>query len=228
MQDRQFEESLPSSKEQTPSVLPLWFIPTHAPLQAITAKEEQWANQLPKNRGRQYHHSRGYVRAALSKLWELPALEIPLYSPPGKAPELSKGWGNISFSHCNDALLIGWSPNSIGVDLERLDRPIRAKQIMQRFFSEEENNVLNALNEHELRLEVIKKWVIKEAAIKWQRGNIAGNISQWQADTTSTLIINKAMNLTTNLYTINHFSWQIAIAYDARFHRPPIIICQID
>ena len=39
--------------------------------------------KLSNNRALQYAYSRGYVREALSHILEIPALEIPLDSPPG-------------------------------------------------------------------------------------------------------------------------------------------------
>ena len=58
----------------------------------------------------------------------LDPLKIPLKADPGKPPLLEKGWGHISMSHCSDALLVGWSLEKIGVDLETL-RPDQAKYI---------------------------------------------------------------------------------------------------
>ena len=93
-----------------------------APLKTISSTEQIWALELSGKRSREYQHSRGYIRQALSELWQIPALNIPLYAPPGKSPQLSEGWGHISMSHCCDALFIGWSPKRIGVDIERIDR----------------------------------------------------------------------------------------------------------
>ena len=69
-----------------------------------------------------YHFSRGCIRDVISKMKDLDPLHIPLTADPGKPPLLEEGWGHISISPCSDALLIGWSSEKIGVDIERKDR----------------------------------------------------------------------------------------------------------
>ena len=192
MLNRQSAMSLPKSEREIPRVLGIWFFPTQSSLKPITRKEKEWSLQLSTNRSRQYHHSRGCVREALSQVWRMPALKIPLFSPPSKAPELPNGWGNISFSHCCDGLLVGWSPNRIGVDIERADRLFNAEKITNRYFSKQENNTLNNLNQEDLRSAVLEKWVIKEAAIKWQRGSILKDFSKWNLYTNSKQAIHQS------------------------------------
>ena len=94
----------------TTSVLPLWLFPINSPLKEISSKEENIAKSLPPNRSQQYRHARGYVRFALSQYLRIDPLEIPLKSPPGKAPKLDKELGYVSFSHSIDSLIIAWSP----------------------------------------------------------------------------------------------------------------------
>ena len=57
--------------------LALWFVPINSSLKPISEKELNWKIKLSKNRFFQFHHSRGYVREALSNLWGIEALEIP-------------------------------------------------------------------------------------------------------------------------------------------------------
>ncbi len=198
----------------------------HAPLKPITKTETKWAHQLPTKRSRQFQHSRGYVRKALSEMWDMQALEIPLHAEPGKPPELSPGWGNISFSHCSDGLLIGWSPKQIGVDIERADRSFKANQIQMRYFSETEKQDLMDLKPEVLRAEVLKKWVIKEAAIKWQKGNLANDISQWIFCEDTHVAVHQSLGFQTNLQFLHYYNWYLAIAYNATLHKNPMIICQ--
>ena len=155
----------------------------------------------------------------------MPALEIPLFSPPSKAPDLPNGWGNISFSHCFDGLLVGWSPNKIGVDIERADRLFNAEKITNRYFSKQENNSLSNLNQEELRSAVLEKWVIKEAAIKWQRGSLAVNLSQWKFCKSSNLAVHESLGYKTGMYRLQYKFWYIAIAYDEKLHKEMPIIC---
>ncbi len=127
---------------QTSRLLPLWLFPLDSPLKEISSKEEKVANLLSYNRAKEYKYARGYTRFALSELFKIKPLDIPLFSSPGKAPLLENGLGHLSFSHCSDALLIGWSPSPLGIDIERSDRTISAERIVKRFFNKEEKNNL--------------------------------------------------------------------------------------
>ncbi len=210
------------------SLLALWFFPMQAPLKPITQKEARYAEQFSTKRSMQFHHSRGYVREALSELWKVPALEIPLQAAPGKAPKLAKGWGNVSFSHCSDGLFIGWSPKRIGVDLERADRCFKAEQVTKRYFSEQEKKDLSHLNQEELRAAVLQKWVIKEAAIKWQRGKLAADFSKWSFCEKSHLAIHQSLGHKVGLHRIQFNSWYMAVAFDKKIHTNPPIICKFN
>jgi len=119
------------------------------------------------------------MRQLLAGLLRVDPLALPLEAPPGAPPRLAPGWGYVSLSHCADALLVGWSPVRIGVDLERRDRNVPAEALARRFFVEEERNQLQGLDQEGLREAVLGLWVIKEAAIKWQRGSVARDLSQW-------------------------------------------------
>jgi len=223
--NRQFVESLPRIEATKPSVLALWFFPTQAKLKPITKYEAEWADQLPIERSRQYQHARGYVRNALSEIWEVPALEIPLNAPPGKSPELLDGWGNISFSHCCDGLFIGWSPSRIGVDIERTDRAFQADRLTKRFFSKAEKEALSHLSGEDLRSAVLKQWVVKEAAIKWQRGKLAVDISQWSLCKKSNQAIHQSLGHEVGMHSFCYKSWYMAVAFDSHIHDYPPIIC---
>ena len=85
---------------------------------------------------------------------------------PGKAPKLDNNLGYISFSHCKDALLIGWSAAKIGIDLERSDRKLAASQLANRFFTKEEPQRIQQLRGSKLNSNVLENWVLKEAVIK--------------------------------------------------------------
>ncbi len=226
MLNHQLEVSLPTIESNESSVLALWFFPIQAPLQPITKAEIKWASQLGPKRSRQYQHSRGYVRKVLSEMWNIPVLEVPLHAAPGKPPELAAGWGNISFSHCCDRLLIGWSPERIGVDIERKDRSFKASQIQMRYFSEADKKDLIQFQAKALHTEVLKKWVIKEAAIKWQKGNLASDLSQWRFLKEQEIVFHQSLGFNINLNLLHYEDWYIAIAFNKKIHKKPPIICQ--
>ena len=197
----------------------------HIPLKPITLEEEKYAYKLSPKRSRQYLHSRGYVREALSAVWDVPALEIPLDAPPGKAPKLEKGWGHVSFSHCCDALLIAWSPRAIGVDIERGDRAFKAHQVSKRYFSEEDNKLLDGLEGDKLRSAVLKEWVKKEAAIKWQGGRLSRDLRKWYFGNQSDLAIHKISGYKVGFDSFYYNDWYLAVVFNNKIHSNPLIIC---
>ena len=108
-------------------------------LLAISKEEKKWVQKLTPTRGLIYHFSRGCLRHVMSNITGSDPLDIPLKADPGEPPLLAEGWGNISMSNCADALLIGWSPGKIGVDIERKDRQFLAYKLSKRFFTQYEN-----------------------------------------------------------------------------------------
>ena len=195
------------------------------PLKPISPQERIWAEQLPAKRSRQYQLSRGCLRDALSQLSGTPPLEIPINAAPGQAPVLAKGYGYISLSHCCDALLIGWSPLQLGIDLEREDRALSTVALVNRYFNKEEKQQLKSLKGEELRCEVLHQWLIKEASIKWQRGNIAADLKQWRYQKDSQSSVHKMLGEKLHIMLINYDKWSMAVASNEVLTNKDSIIC---
>ena len=161
----------------------------------------------------------------MSNMAGLDPLAVPLKAAPGKPPLLEKGWGHISISHCTDALLIGWSSEKIGVDIESNDRKFNAHKLSKRFFTKCENREIEDMTSSQAKEEVLKRWVIKEAAIKWHSGKIANNLSQWIWENKSSFAYHKKLGHKIKVYEQNHDQWTYAIAIDedSSIHKP--IIC---
>ena len=87
-----------------------------------TIEEIKTAKNLTKLRSKIFLETRAYLRQSLSTLFDLDPLEIPINAQPGEPPSLPSGMGNISLSHCKDAIIIVWHKNKIGIDIERIDR----------------------------------------------------------------------------------------------------------
>jgi phosphopantetheinyl transferase len=138
----------------------------------------------------------------------------PVKADPGKQPLLAEGWGHISMSHCSDALLIGWSKERIGVDIERKNRKFQANKLSKRFFTQYENCEIENLTPVQAKQLVLKRWVIKEAAVKWQRGKIANNINQWIWKNKSSFAYHKKLGHKVKVYEQIHDQWIYAIALD--------------
>jgi len=190
----------------------------------ISSEEKKWVQKLAPSRGLIYHFSRGCLRHVMSSVTSLGPLEIPLKADPGSPPLLAEGWGHISMSHCSDALLIGWSSGKIGVDIERKDRQFQAHKLSKRFFTQYENWEIKNLTAIQAEEIILKRWVVKEAAIKWQNGKIANNINQWCWKNQSEFAYNKELGHKVKVYQRIHDKWTFAIALDKdSIIRQPII-----
>ena len=161
----------------------------------------------------------------MSSMTGLDPLDIPLKADPGEPPSLAEGLGHVSMSHFSDALLIGWSSAKIGVDIERKDRQFQSHKLSKRFFSEDENCEIKNLTPSQAKELVLKRWVIKEAAIKWQSGKIATNINQWIWENKSSFAYHKKLGYKVKVYAQNHDQWIYAIALDGDSLMPKPIIC---
>ncbi len=207
------------------SVLGVWLFTIPSKLGDITNEEREWVNKLSPRKSWLYHFSRSSARHAISNLTGIPPLNIPLQAEPGKPPLLANGWGHISFSHCKDALIIGWSSERIGVDIERSDREFKADKLANRYFSNEEKEEVKGLKKDAIRSEVLDRWVTKEAAIKWQRGKIASNLNQWHWQKKLSLMSHKSLKHEINIYKSTYNQWTFALAYDKRIYQWDPILC---
>jgi len=207
------------------SVLGLWLFLMPSKLLPISSEEKKWVKQLTPSRGLTYQFSRGCLRYVISSMTGLDPLDIPLKADPGKPSFLAEGLGHISMSHCSDALLIGWSSAKIGVDIERKDRQFKAQKLSKRFFSQYENCEIKNLTPSKIQELVLKRWVIKEAAIKWQNGKIAGNLNQWIWQNKSSFAYHKKLGHKVKVYEQNYDRWTYAIALDGDSTTRKPIIC---
>ena len=195
-------------------VLGLWLFMMPSKLFPITREEKKWVQNLTPRRGMLYHFSRGCLRHVMSRLTELDPLDIPLKADPGEPPLLAEGWGYISMSHCSDALLIGWSSGKIGVDIERKDRKFQANQLSRRFFSKFENREIENLTSIQAREQILERWVVKEAAIKFQNGKISTNIKDWIWKNNSSLAYHAKLGYQVKVFRQHYDKWTYAIALD--------------
>ncbi|MEY3751177.1 MAG: hypothetical protein RLZZ631_1385 [Cyanobacteriota bacterium] len=161
----------------------LWLLPlvSETPL-GLSEAEQRWSNLLSPALQQRYRISRSLLRAQLATVLAMPALAVPLHSPPGEAPRLGEGHGYVSLSHSRTQLLLAWSPWPIGVDLEWHNRPLQAEPLARRFFPDQEWHQLQRLAPEALRTAVLQSWVRKEAAIKWQGSSLASDLRHWQWD----------------------------------------------
>ena len=128
----------------------------------------------------EFRRSRLWMRRCLADYFDVDPATVPLQAPPGEPPTLADGWGCLSLSHCRDVVFVAWSPDAVGVDLERRDRCLPAAALADRFYCAMDRRELDGLAGEMLRMAVLKQWVAKEALIKMKRGSLAVDLSLWR------------------------------------------------
>ncbi len=161
----------------------------------LSPEELAWGADLAGAQAHRYRSSRAALRQVLGLALQLPPPRVPLHSPPGQAPRLAAGLGWISLSHSGDGVLIGYSREPIGVDLEPEARPLDAAALMRRFYPPAEQEQLRRCPTDGLRQAVLTSWVLKEAAIKWRRRSLAAELLQWCYDHGSGRLLHLAEGL---------------------------------
>ena len=108
-----------------------------------TVEEIKTATKLTSSRSKIFLETRAYLRQSLSTLFDLDPLEIPINANPGEPPILPSGMGNISLSHCKDAITIVWHKSKIGIDIERTDRDFNYLKFAEKYFFRTNQSIHN-------------------------------------------------------------------------------------
>ena len=161
------------------------------------------------------------MRDALSALFNINPLNIPITANPGKPPKLPNGMGYISISHCKDAFIIGWHQENIGIDIERSDRDFNYQKLAKKYFQEE-----NMKNYNLNKYLILREWSAIEAAIKYDRGKLSSDIKEWKFKINKENLYHKSKKIKLNLIQIPLLDWTISIAYKNNvLNKLPKIIC---
>ena len=195
------------------NILQLWILPINNDEKLVSDYEKNLSKKLSPKRSKEFIYTRGCVREVLADFLGVKPLRVPLEAPPGKPPKLKNGLGNITFSHCRDALFIGWSDIKVGVDIERKDRNLKSASLIKRFYCKEEKKELETLNQRDQRQKALKFWIIKEAAIKWQEGTIAKDLPYWLIKEKQNKIYHEKLNILLNTEYKNYSLWSLGIAH---------------
>ena len=186
-----------------------------------TSSELQIASNLSQARAKIFLETRYYMRDALSTLFDINPMQVPITALPGKPPELPNGMGYISISHCKDAFIIGWHREKIGIDIERSDRDFNYQKLVKKYFQEE-----NISNDNLNRYLILKKWSAIEAAIKYDRGKLSRDIKEWKYQINKKNLYHISKKIKLNYIQISLLDWTISIAYKNKIEYDlPIIIC---
>tara|TARA_B100000212_G_scaffold279261_1_gene219006 strand:- start:825 stop:1418 length:594 start_codon:yes stop_codon:yes gene_type:complete len=186
-----------------------------------TSNELQIASNLTQARAKIFLETRHYMREALSALFNINPIDIPINAHPGRPPKLPKGMGYISISHCKDAFIIGWYQENIGIDIERSDRDFNYQKLAKKYFRTE-NMTTSNLNKYS----ILKEWSAIEAAIKFDRGKLSRDLKEWKYQNNKYILYHKSKKITLNLIQIPFLEWTISLAYKSKNHSNlPKIIC---
>ena len=130
--------------------------------------------------------------------------------------------GNISLSHCKDAVTIAWHTNKIGIDIERTDRNFNHAKIAEKYFL----NTNKSTHKNKLtKSMILNQWCAVEAAIKWDQGQLSKDINHWQYFEKPNELIHNKKNLYLSYSHINFHDWTIALAFEEITSWKPEIIC---
>ena len=193
---------------------------------AVTSQERGWAAGLAPRRSDRFLASRSWIRSCLAVRHGVDPLQVPLEAPPGAPPQLPETWGYVSLSHSADAWLLGWSEQPIGVDLERSDRRIHSpRALIHRFFMPSERIQLRALQGEQLRRQVLDRWLLKEAAIKWQQGSLAQDLRFWEVSSTLDAACHHGLNqmVAAQLRTVG--KWRLGVVAAEKKHLQDCLLC---
>ena len=186
-----------------------------------TSSELKIASNLSQARAKIFLETRYYMRDALSALFNINPMKVPIKAHPGKPPELPNGMGYISISHCKDAFIIGWHRENIGIDIERSDRDFNYQKLAKKYFQKENSKNLN-MNKYL----ILKEWSAIEAAIKCDRGKLSRDIKEWKYRINKENLYHKSKKIKLNLIQIPFLDWTISIAYKNKvLDELPKIIC---
>ena len=185
----------------------IWFHEIKGVQDVATHKELEIANKLSKQRANIFLESRAYIRHSLGTLFDLNPLEIPIIANPGEPPELPQEMGNLSFSHCSDAMILAWHEKKIGIDIERMDRNFNYQELAKKYFFKPNNKMKLS------KATVLNQWCALEAAIKWDHGKLAKDIKEWQYFANENKLFHKKKKLHLSFNQINFQKWTISLAY---------------
>ena len=200
----------------------IWFYEIKGVQDVATLKELEIAKNLTKQKAKIFLESRAYIRKSLGSLFNINPLEMPIIANPGEPPELPKGMGYLSFSHCSDAIILVWHEKKIGIDIERQDRDFNYAKLAKKYFFK--SNSSNATSES-YKNTILNQWCAVEAAIKWDHGKLAEDIKEWQYSENDKILFHNKKKLKLKFTQINLYKWTISLAYKNTYHFIPKIIC---
>jgi len=138
-------------------------------LKAVLSDEESLRMEqlVFQNRAEDYIISRGVLRIILAQYLGLTPEDVHLKTHPNGKPYLPGSKLQFNLSHSDGLFLYGLALGSpLGVDLQRVYPIANINTIIKNYFSPEEQNLLNSVNENLLQDLFFAIWTAKEAYLK--------------------------------------------------------------
>ena len=202
-----------------------WFYKLNINKNINSSKEIKIANDMPLLMSKRFLETRSCIRKSLGELFNLNPIDVPLLADPGKPPIIQDDYGFLSISHTNDALIIVWDDNQIGIDMERKDREFNYKLIANKLIKNK--NILEDLEKIE-RLNILNLWCGYESAIKWIRGSIFKDIYSWKFNDKDKTITHIPSKVKLNIKQFYFYDWTITFASRNNYLHPKICFYGFD
>jgi 4'-phosphopantetheinyl transferase len=138
-------------------------------LKAVFSDEESLRMErlVFQNRAEDYIVSRGVLRIILARYLGLTPEDVHLKTHPNGKPYLPGSKLQFNLSHSDGLFLYGLTSGTpLGVDLQRVYPIANINTIIKNYFSPEEQNLLNSVNENLLQDLFFAIWTAKEAYLK--------------------------------------------------------------
>ena len=117
-----------------------------------------------------YPNSKTALEKILRDFYDIPA-PVFFRSKTGK-PYLTENFGvYFSISHTNERLFIAVSDAEVGIDAERQNRSVDYQSILKKFPLKEREEIRN-------ERDFIKRWTIKESAVKYLGGTLTKDLAK--------------------------------------------------
>ena len=156
------------------------------------------------------------VRSELSKLLDCDPRNVPIkLSEHGKPFCPIDNLPKFSISHCKNLVIVGWSKNEIGVDVEPADTQLNEPEIQSVLLHPNEKKFYDAKTPEKTSINFLKLFVLKEAYLKLQGSGLFVDLNQVEIQQISSRIFtgvhgNNKKNII-HLYYLSN-SWIIAVA----------------
>lgn len=166
--------------------------------------------------------SRAYLLNILSRYKDVSVGSLRLEREPTGKPFVRGGPG-FNLAHTKDLALIAVSRSSIGVDLERFDRPVRHMDRLLSRFCEKEREIVHKARD--ARQAFLTLWTRKEAFVKCTGAGIRTGLDSFQVDMTQNddwlVSVNGSTQTAREFYACDLQIDQHAAAVVVRSCRPP-------